>query len=267
MRYASLAIVVLLSACGGSKPRAGEWQAPKQGKSERTVDDWTTADEDHYIALSCQNLVGADGEFRCDALAKAGLHATTCTQDFNGLRAGAADETQRHGFRLIVAGLSMAQSCDEVAATFRLALMSMRSRAPKPTSRTEGSGDSIVVCEQRDDGSFALNAEDVLRKRGLGDRWFSETVSSVAAPIEVCGTYGELSWLLRATCADGSKPWGQDALKAHAARRGSRAGMPRCGGPGPMIDLYEVPCPEKRYAVYMDMYECGPGEDLRRTMN
>jgi hypothetical protein len=34
-----------------------------------------------------------------------------------------------------------------------------------------------------------------------------------------------------------------------------------------MIDLYEVPCPEKAYEVYIDMYECGPGEDLWRGVN
>jgi hypothetical protein len=103
----------------------------------------------------------------------------------------------------------------------------------------------------------------MLRRRGLGDRLFSDTVSTLEKPIEVCGLRGELQWLTRATCADGSRPWGRDMRKAHEARSGSSSGAARCGDPfGPMVDLYEVPCPEKRYEVYIDMYECGPGESF-----
>jgi hypothetical protein len=144
------------------------------------------------------------------------------------------------------------------------------SAQPATASSTEPaktSNDLSDACKRPDMfGPFELDGEQALRRRGLGDRLFSDTASTVEAPIEVCGTYGELSWLLRMTCADGSKPWGKDAGKAHAARRGSRGGKPRCGNPGPMIDLYDVPCPEQHYAVYMDMYECGPGEDIMRRM-
>jgi hypothetical protein len=144
---------------------------------------------------------------------------------------------------------------------------------PPATSQTAGpgtakaadTGDLSDACKRSDVfGPFELTGEQALRRRGLGDRLFSDTASSADAPIEVCGPYGELTWLLRMTCADGSKPWGKDERKAHAARSGSQPGKGRCGSSGPMIDLYEAPCPEKRYAIYMDMYECGPGEDMMR---
>ena len=268
MRFSISAVVLVSTACGGSQQpkRAGHADAPDDrapAPATRTIDQWTADDENRHITLSCQNLVNPDGSFRCAGLEKTGLQPDRCAQQLAMLRSDPGDPSDVRAFRTILAGLSVAKSCDEIAAAFQAGVTEAR-RAAGPKPRTEGTGDSMVVCHQRSDGSFELNSEDVLRRRGLGDRVFSDTASSVDKPIEVCGIYGELQWLTRLTCADGSRPFGKDLAKAHASRKGSRPGKPRCGAPGPFLDIYEVPCPEKRYAVYMDMYECGPGEDLTR---
>ena len=97
------------------------------------------------------------------------------------------------------------------------------------------------------------------------DRWgqgVSEVTlvrSSQAVPIEVCGVLGQLMWLTNLVCANGQPPF-QSARDAHASRQGSVGGGGRCGA---IIDLYSVPCPERNYEVYLDMYQCGPDESFR----
>ena len=97
------------------------------------------------------------------------------------------------------------------------------------------------------------------------DRWGQgiNTVTSVrssqAVPVEVCGVLGQLMWLTNLVCANGQPPF-QSARDAHASRQGSVGGGGRCGA---IIDLYSVPCPERNYEVYLDMYQCGPGERFR----
>jgi hypothetical protein len=80
--------------------------------------------------------------------------------------------------------------------------------------------------------------------------------SSIDVPVEVCGVGGELAWLLSLECPDGSKPYPSSQV-AHASRIGSVGAGGRCGT---IIDLYAVPCPDATYEVYMDMYQCMPGE-------
>lgn len=267
--------VLFVAGCGeGVKQRPAEprwpkpvtWQVPPIEKG-RPLDQWTGADEDLWMPRACTNVVAPDGSLRCPSLVRFGLDPKNCLASFKTLRT-TVPEGDRLGFRIIVAGLSVANSCETVDATFQLAarqvaLQHVATAAP-PTERTGSASSPDEVCKRREDGSFDLSSEDVLKRRGLGDRLFSDTVSTEEKPIEVCGLKGEIEWLTGVTCADGSRPWGRDMHKAHAGRHGSTAGAARCGDPfGPMVDIYEVPCPEKRYAVYMDMYECGPGESFR----
>lgn len=100
---------------------------------------------------------------------------------------------------------------------------------------------------------------------GTGDeRWmFTETqVSSVLSsqqrPVEVCGVGGELQWLVGLTCPGGSHPY-PDKQTAHASRVGNTGAGGRCGT---IIDLYAVPCPDKQYEIYIDMYHCLPTESF-----
>lgn len=90
------------------------------------------------------------------------------------------------------------------------------------------------------------------KRRGVGARTFADAPSSVEQPIEVCMVRGAKDWLTRTTCADGSRPFATDD-HAHAARVRSVGTGGRCGA---IIDLYEVPCPEATYPVYIDMYVC-----------
>lgn len=255
----SIWVAVALLACGGTTKSKSSWTAPDHGKAERTVDRWTVADEDLYIGRACQNIVDEHGNLRCPALEKVGLSAPRCRESFGAMRDGTRDDNERHAFRFTLAGLSLARSCAEVDATFRIAIVQLQSK--RQTATADGSG---MSCRRRPDGSFDLTAEDMLARRGLGDRVFGETPSTVQSPIQVCGLRGQLEWLTRLTCADGSRPWGKDFQKAHNARTGSTMGYPRCPGDiGNMVDHYKAPCPEKQYDVYIDLYECGPGERLR----
>jgi hypothetical protein len=217
------------------------------------MDRWTAQDEQKYVRLTCANMVDEQGAFRCEGLTKAGLVPGTCVDSFVAMRASATTDPQVSAFRMIIAGLSMAQSCDEVAATFRLAVAEMNT--------PEANQNRPPGCQRRPDGAFALTQADAANRRGLRDRTFTETTSSLQGPIEVCGVRGELEWLTRVSCQNGSHPFGNDLDKAHAARAGTKpAQASRCPSEPSPIDRYVVRCPEGEYQVYMDMYECGPGE-------
>jgi hypothetical protein len=92
----------------------------------------------------------------------------------------------------------------------------------------------------------------------IGETQVAGVQSSQDQPVEVCGVGGELAWLVGLTCPDGSKPY-PDENTAHNSRVGNTGTGGRCGT---IIDLYAVPCPDKQYEVYMDMYHCLPGESF-----
>jgi hypothetical protein len=61
-----------------------------------------------------------------------------------------------------------------------------------------------------------------------------------------------MEWMLSLTCDDGSRPFrGFD--HAHAARVGN---VGKGGSCGSIVDLYEVPCPEGTYKIFIDAYVC-----------
>ncbi len=117
------------------------------------------------------------------------------------------------------------------------------------------------VCSQRSDqfGPVTLDARQATGRYGHGATRYDQVITSKERAVEVCGPAGELDWLFASSCADGSHPFA-DRASAHAARRGSVGGGGRCGS---IIDDYQVPCPEKTYEIFMDMYMCGPGESLQ----
>jgi len=91
--------------------------------------------------------------------------------------------------------------------------------------------------------------------------WNGESIlgnvhSSKAKPVEVCGVRGQLVWLMKAICPDGSHPF-KRLKQAHSSRLGSMGAGGRCGK---TVDLYKVPCPSKVYKVYMDLYHCTRSE-------
>ncbi|MBN1771704.1 MAG: hypothetical protein JXB32_10610 [Deltaproteobacteria bacterium] len=97
-----------------------------------------------------------------------------------------------------------------------------------------------------------------------GERWalhqtnVAKVRSSQARPVEVCGVRGQVDWLMRLTCPDGSRAF-SDPETAHNSRAGNVGSGGRCDT---IIDLYLVPCPDREYEVYMDLYHCAPGESF-----
>jgi hypothetical protein len=62
----------------------------------------------------------------------------------------------------------------------------------------------------------------------------------------------------RLECDDGSHPF-SSLGQAQSARVGNVGPTGRCGA---IVDQYEVRCPEKTYEIFIDMYHCGPGEEV-----
>ena len=107
----------------------------------------------------------------------------------------------------------------------------------------------------RPDGMFGpvVLPKDVWEARiGASTQHFSELVTTAAQPVEVCGVQEQVAWLTRVQCEDGSNPF-HSLSEAHNSRAGNVGSGGRCGS---IIDLYQVPCPEKTYPVYMDLYVC-----------
>ena len=114
-----------------------------------------------------------------------------------------------------------------------------------------------VDCNRADEfGPARVSAQDYAARHGAATRKLSELESSVSQPVEVCGVAGQLDFLMAAQCADGSSPFTQ-RTEAHSSRSGNVGAGGRCDG---IIDLYEVPCPEATYPVYIDMYFCRAGQ-------
>ncbi|HEY4179781.1 MAG TPA: NADH:flavin oxidoreductase [Kofleriaceae bacterium] len=98
-----------------------------------------------------------------------------------------------------------------------------------------------------------VDGEDLSRSTGSHDVTFADYESSYDAPIETCGMQGELDYLLRVTCADGSHPFKNrvDALQSRTHEAPRQAG--RCKR---NVVEYAVKCPEKLYSVKIDGYRC-----------
>jgi hypothetical protein len=110
-----------------------------------------------------------------------------------------------------------------------------------------------VTCERPDEfGPVMVDIQLYGKRRGASAKRFSELVTTKAEPIEACGVRGSLVELVRLRCDDGSNPFGS-LEEAHASRAGNVGAGGRCGS---IVDLYKVPCPEKTYDVYVDMYVC-----------
>lgn len=97
-----------------------------------------------------------------------------------------------------------------------------------------------------------LSRADWARRKGAGVERYRKAATTKDDPIAVCGIPAEMTWLLGAVCDDGSRPF-EDAAHAHAARVANVGPGGACGS---IIDLYEVPCPEGTYAIYIDAYVC-----------
>ncbi|NMC70694.1 MAG: hypothetical protein GYA57_11590 [Myxococcales bacterium] len=107
-------------------------------------------------------------------------------------------------------------------------------------------------------GPIAWPAESADERWAIHQTKVAKVRTSQARPVEVCGVMGQVDWLMRLTCPDGSHPF-SDPVTAHDSRAGNVGPGGRCGT---IIDLYIVPCPDREYEVFMDLYHCAPGESF-----
>jgi hypothetical protein len=81
---------------------------------------------------------------------------------------------------------------------------------------------------------------------------FSEIASTHERPVEVCLLEEQVAFMLRLACDDGTRPFA-DPEEVRRARRGSAGLGGRCGS---HVDVFDVPCPEGPYEVFIDFYMC-----------
>lgn len=131
---------------------------------------------------------------------------------------------------------------------------------PVPTTTTEPSADATAVCANRNGefGPYQLTEDQAAKRHGQNATRYTDAPATKEQPIEVCGVPAQQEWLMRVSCADGSKAF-SSANQVRTSRAGSVGPGGRCGS---IIDRYVAKCPEAQYDVFIDMYMCGPGESM-----
>jgi hypothetical protein len=125
-----------------------------------------------------------------------------------------------------------------------------------PPRQTPQSPAAPPSCERPAEfGPVIVSSDAYARRTGAGALRFSDAPTTKELPLEECGLQQSLRRLVELTCNDGSNPF-PGLRQAHVSRAGNVGPGGRCGS---IVDLYRVPCPEKVYDVYVDMYVCRPG--------
>jgi hypothetical protein len=137
------------------------------------------------------------------------------------------------------------ESCDAVASC-------MTALNPYADEQ-DGSPSELRTCAQTEVyAPVGVPRAEWEKRRGANAGRYSAVKTTKDEPVEVCGIPAQMEWLLAARCNDGSMPF-EDYDHAHAARVGNVGQGGSCGS---IIDLYEVPCPEGTYSIYIDAYVC-----------
>lgn len=120
--------------------------------------------------------------------------------------------------------------------------------------------DPKAACANQADeyGPYMLTAEQAAKRYGATATKFTDAPTSKDKAIEVCGIAAQQAWLMKTSCADGSKAFA-DRGQIPGSRRGNVGEGGRCSA---IIDLYVAKCPEAEYEVHVDMYMCGPGDQF-----
>ena len=253
MRRALLAITLLAGAgagCSGparSGPGAGagSGESAPPPKSDEAAPPGA-ADRDARVTRMCAKLLELSRSGGCGEP----FELESCRSDWGAVSAtsGIPEEAQEEFLDCVVA----AASCDALGRC----ASSLQAAVPKPPEFA----DDVPLCDRRNDPftPIRLTAAQAAARHGIDASRVDQVTSSPSQPIEVCGVEGQLDWLTRVTCPDGSQPFA-DASTAHKARVGNVGQAGRCKN---HIDHYRVPCPDRTHDVYMDFYMCGPGEDF-----
>ncbi len=128
------------------------------------------------------------------------------------------------------------------------------------SNEQDGTPTTFRTCAETSEyAPVGRSAADWAKRRGAGARKYRDVVTAKESPVEVCGIPAQMEWLLAARCDDGSLPFRNQADdspsydRAHAARVGNVGAGGACGS---IIDVYEVPCPEATYRIFIDAYVC-----------
>lgn len=130
----------------------------------------------------------------------------------------------------------------------------------EPTEAAAPADDPAALCAKRasEFGPLQLTADQATRRYGQQAAKFTDALTTKDKPIEVCGIPEQQDWLLKVTCADGSKAYTSRG-QIPGSRRGNVGPGGRCDS---IIDLYVAKCPEAEYEVHMDMYMCPDGQSF-----
>jgi hypothetical protein len=248
------AALVLLAACGG-RPDASTGPASATGPTSAEAPpanapppaEAPPGGPDERIEAGCAALVRVDQRDDC------GLGTTTvadCTRDLmTDLESlpPARGEVLAGAMACVAGG----DSCDHQLACLQEAMATLQAMDAEEATD--------LPCNRADQfGPAQLSPEEYAARHGAGITRLPDLASSQDQPVEVCGVPAQQDFLLAVECADGSKPFAsRDQIRQ--ARTGNVGAGGRCGT---VIDLYEVPCPEKTYEVYMDLYYCQAGQTI-----
>jgi|SRR5665647_976847 len=131
---------------------------------------------------------------------------------------------------------------------------------PPPAPVAPPPDDSKAACANHPEeyGPYMLTAEQSANRYGRTAVKFTDAPTTKDKAIEVCGIPAQQDWLMKTSCADGSKAFTSRG-QVPGSRRGNVGAGGRCGA---IIDLYIAKCPEAEYEVHIDMYMCGPGDQF-----
>lgn len=237
--------LLCLVACGPSVKQARRVPEPLEDVEPPAEEHGAAPAASDPLPGACASLV-RERRAGCPSLRgiPASISQAQCEQELEELRAGggqlAADVNEA------LACMAQAGDCDAFTRCFGLL-----GRAAQANAQYRRCGEPGL-------GPVRLTEEEAAARTGARARRFSDVRTSRERPVEVCGVEAQHQWLLRATCDDGSHPFRSEP-EAAAARAGNVGSGGRCDG---TIDLYEVPCPERTYEVFMDLYMCAPGESF-----
>ena len=232
------ALFGLAVACGASTSKTTQRQPVDSGGGGSAA----TASQPVDPASICQRIFELRDELKCDFARTYDLSRDECIDEFQR-----SLETRGPAARkATVAAASCFEqpSCDRVSACM--------ATLPSPPPPKE----ALRPCKNppMDLAAAAVGYPKGVweNRKGAKSVRFSDTPSTKESPIEVCEIPSEMEWLLRVTCDNGSHPF-RSYDHAHSARVGNVGPGGKCDA---IIDLYEVPCEEKTYRVYIDAYSC-----------
>jgi len=231
-RAVAVAVVIVVAGCGGSHHPTGTPSPPSnQATSTSTGPGLATVDAD-----SICDRIAELGRASCGGFADYSLDRTECVADLNR----SLDERGEaaHAATLAYGRCLELDACNAVLACID------QMGAPD--------GGFRACADTTSSAAVGRSEPDWNQRRGAASRHYSDIATTKAEPIEVCGIAAEMDWLLAVTCDDGSQPF-TDFDHAHASRVGNVGPGGSCGA---IIDLYEVPCPEQVYSIYIDAYVC-----------